>query len=254
DLTLIQGKLRSTFPDASIQLSQLRDHIVLDGEARDPAQIARIYQTLSAYLASVFVQQGRTVTVGQTGQILQALGGGAAPLAAVGAGGLVGAGGAAPGAAAQPGGAGAQGIPTTPGIPGLPMLPGILGQPGAGGLGTMPSPLASYATSAELGGPSHLTSRGGQPQIINLMRVAGPQPVMLKVRIAELNRTALRRIGANFLGLDPHTGGIVGSIISGPENFQGTIGQIGNLIKGNQLFGAANMAQNGLNTTVFGIF
>jgi pilus assembly protein CpaC len=259
DLTLIQGKLRSTFPDASIQLSQLRDHIVLDGEARDPAQIARIYQTLSAYLASVFVQQGRTVTVGQTGQILQALGGGAA----VGAGGLVGAGGAAPGAGAQPGGAGAQGIPTTPGIPGLPttpgipglpMLPGILGQPGAGGVGTTVSPFASYATSAELGGPSQLTSRGVPPQIINLMRVAGSQQVMLKVRIAELNRTALRRIGANFLGLDPHTGGIVGSIISGPENFQGTIGQIGNLIKGNQLFGAANMAQNGLNTTVFGIF
>src|SRR5262249_49268130 len=62
DLTLIQGKLQSTFTDASIHLSQLRDHIVIEGEARDPAQIARIIQTLSAYLASVFVQQGRTVT------------------------------------------------------------------------------------------------------------------------------------------------------------------------------------------------
>jgi pilus assembly protein CpaC len=77
---------------------------------------------------------------------------------------------------------------------------------------------------------------------------------MLKVRIAELNRTALRRIGANFLGVDPHTGGIVGSIISGPASFTGTIGQVGNLIPGNQLFGAASLPQNGTNTTVFGIF
>jgi pilus assembly protein CpaC len=114
--------------------------------------------------------------------------------------------------------------------------------------------LAPYATSAELGGPSGVSVQGVAPQVINLMRVAGSQQVMLKVRIAELNRTALRRIGANFMGLDPHTGGIVGSIIAGPTNFEGTIGQPGNLIKGNQLFGAANLAQNGLNTTVFGIF
>jgi pilus assembly protein CpaC len=261
DLTLIQGKLRSTFPDASIQLSQLRDHIVIEGEARDPAQIARILQTLSAYLASVFVQQGRTVTVGQSGQVLQALGGGG--LGALGAAGVVGAAGLAPGAQAQPGGAGAQGLPTTPGIPGLPMIPGIPGlpttpgivlQPGVGGLGTTASPLAPYAASAELAGPTQFTNRGVPPQVINLMRVAGSQQVMLKVRIAELNRTALRQIGANFLGVDPHTGGIVGSIISGPTSFQGTIGQPGNLIKGNQLFGSSILAQNGLNTTVFGIF
>jgi pilus assembly protein CpaC len=74
------------------------------------------------------------------------------------------------------------------------------------------------------------------------------------VRIAELNRTALRRIGANFLGVDPRTGGIVGSSIGGPTNFQGTIGQPGNLILGNQLYGSASMAQSGSNTTVFGIF
>ncbi len=64
------------------------------------------------------------------------------------------------------------------------------------------------------------------------MRVVGSQQVMLKVRIAELNRTALRQIGANFLGVDPRTGGIVGSIIAGPTSFQGTIGQPGNLTPG----------------------
>ena len=58
DLTMIQGKLQATFPDASIKLSQIRDHFVVEGEARDPAQIARIIQTISAYLASVFIAAG----------------------------------------------------------------------------------------------------------------------------------------------------------------------------------------------------
>lgn len=252
DLTLIQGKLRSVFPDASIQIGQFRDHIVLEGEARDPAQIARILQTLNAYLASVFVQQGRTVTVGQTGQVMNALGTGGALGTALGvgrmgagAGGTAGPGGQAPGAGDQAPGAGDQ-------APGLgPMMPGGMAlAPGLGGTGG----LAPYAVSTELGGPSGMNVQGVPPQVINLMRVAGSQQVMLKVRIAELNRTALRQIGANFMGLDPRTGGIVGSIVSGPTNFQGTIGQPGNLIKGNQLFGASSLTQNGLNTTVFGIF
>ncbi len=37
------------------------------------------------------------------------------------------------------------------------------------------------------------------PEIINLLRVPGPQQVMLKVQVAELNRTAMRQIGADFL-------------------------------------------------------
>ncbi len=103
DLTLIKGKLLTTFPDASIKLSQIRDHFVVEGEARDPAQIARIMQTITAYLASVFVEQGRTVTAAQTRQILGALGG------------------QTPGVGAQAGPAGAMGVP--PGMV-LPLQPG----------------------------------------------------------------------------------------------------------------------------------
>ena len=77
---------------------------------------------------------------------------------------------------------------------------------------------------------------------------------MLKVRIAELNRTAMRRIGANFLGVDPRTGAIVGSSIAGPTAYQGTIGQPGNLLFGKQLFGSASLGPNDGNSTVFGIF
>jgi pilus assembly protein CpaC len=237
DLTLIHGKLRATFPDASIQLSQIRDHFVIEGEARDQAQITRIMETLRAYLASVFVEQGRTVTATQSGQLLRALGGrtpgiGGQPLAAAGAQGTP----LVPGAPAQPGAE----------EPGGPMQPDADGQP--------VNPFASYAASTELAGPSQIFNRGVPPQIINLLRVANSQQVMLKVRIAELNRTAMRAIGANFLGLDPHTGGIVGSVISGPTTLEGTIGQAGTLIRGNRLNGSAILGQNGSNTTVFGIF
>jgi pilus assembly protein CpaC len=242
DLTMIKGKLQATFPDATVRLSQIRDHFVVEGEARDPAQIARIMQMITAYLNSVFVEQGRTVTVGQTTQVLGALGG------QPGIGGLLGApgvlGGIPPGLVLpmQPGAAVAPGI-----------APGAAIQPGAEGAEAA-NPFASYAASAELGGPTQSSNRGAPPQIINLLRVVGSQQVMLKVRIAELNRTALRRIGANFLGVDPRTGGIVGSSIAGATGFQGTIGQTGNLVKGNQLFGASTLGPNGANSTVFGIF
>jgi len=47
---------------------------------------------------------------------------------------------------------------------------------------------------------------------------------MLKVRIAELNRSALRLIGSNFLGVDPRTGAIVGSQIAGSVGARGVDG------------------------------
>ena len=75
DMTLIQDKLRATFPDASVKLSQIRDHFVVEGEARDQFQITRIIQTISAYLTSTYIEQGRTVTVGQTKEVMGALGG-----------------------------------------------------------------------------------------------------------------------------------------------------------------------------------
>jgi pilus assembly protein CpaC len=237
DLGIIHAKLRSAFPDASVTLSQIRDHFVIEGEARDPFQVDRITRMIEDYLRSVFIQQARTVTVAQTGQLLKALGGQPAAGAQV------------PGAAAA---AGAPGL-VVPGQPGAPGAPGIMvqGQPGDEGQG---SPLAAYGAAAEAGSPNQRTDAGAVPRIINLLRVVGSQQVMLKVRIAELNRTAMRRVGANFLGVDPRTGGIVGSSIAGSTAYQGTIGQLGNLVSGNQLYGSSTLGPNGANSTVFGIF
>jgi len=244
DLTLIKGKLQAAFPDASIKLSQVRDHFVVEGEARDPAQIARIMETIRAYLTSVFIEQGRTVTAAQTRQVLGALGGTGAGAQAGAAGAM----GIAPGLVLpmQPGAAGAQGI-----APGAAVQPGAEGAEGAE---APVSPFAAYAASTELAGPTQVTNRGAVPQIINLLRVAGSQQVMLKVRIAELNRTAMRLIGANFLGVDPHTGAIVGSQIAGPTAYLGTIGQSGSQVVGNHLYGFSSLGPNGANSTVFGIF
>ncbi len=244
DLNLITSKLQAAFPDATVKLSQVRDHFVVEGEARDPAQIARIIQTIRAYLESVFLEQGRTVTAAQTSQVLGALGG---PRG--GAGGQAGAAGAL---GAPPG----LVLPMQPGAAATPgVVPGAAVTPGAEGTEAAPlNPFAAYAASAELSGPNQIRILGAPPQIINLLRVVGSQQVMLKVRIAELNRTAMRRIGANFLGVDPRTGGIVGSAIAGATQYQGTIGQPGNLLAGNQLYGSSVLANNGANSTVFGIF
>ena len=219
DLTLIQGKLRSTFPDASIKLSQLRDHIVVEGEARDPAQITRIIETINAYLTSVIAQSSRVI------------------------GGRQGPGTGGPAGGQAPGAGGGQAPPPPP----------VPAQPGAEAPENQ-NPPAAATPSPELFPLTEVRAVIPPPRIINLLRVAGSQQVMLKVRIAELNRTALRRIGANFLGVDTRTGAIVGSSIAGPTAYQGTIGQPGNLLFGNQLFGSASLGPNGANSTVFGIF
>ncbi len=82
-----------------------------------------------------------------------------------------------------------------------------------------------------------------KPQIINLLKVPGPQQVMLQVRIAELNRTALREVGADILAVDSSTGNIVGT-------------QIGGAIitaLGTGLTGAAT-GEIGNSSTAFGLF
>jgi len=53
DMDLIRAQLTRIFPNAQIQLSQLREHIVLEGQARSTAQIAQIEQTLEYFIATM---------------------------------------------------------------------------------------------------------------------------------------------------------------------------------------------------------
>lgn len=164
DLEYLAARLSEIFPDAYLELSQLRDHVVVEGQARDTRQVAQIIRTIDAYLVSVLAQEAVDVS-----------------------------------------GRGTTGADTLP-----PLAPII------------PSPDGAYdaPTRAEVvpgGGSLSVEADIPGPQVINLIRVPGPQQVLLKVQIAELNRTALRQFGNSFLvqGSDFAVGTSIGPPLPG---------------------------------------
>jgi pilus assembly protein CpaC len=208
DLDVLRCQLKAVFPDASLKLAMIKDHVVVEGEARDTAQMTRIIQTIRAYLVSVQATQTRKIS-GQSS---------------------VPAGAGRPGAAVP--------VPVAPppsaATPEAPVGP--VGGPLPPGANVLPEP-----------GQLSVTGTVVEPSIINLIRVIGSQQVLLKVRVAELNRTAMREIGADILGVDPDTGAIVGTQIGGAGVFAtGTL-------NGQGLTGQA-VGTAGPSTTVFGIF
>ena len=213
DLTVLRCQLRALFPDAGLKLAQLKDHVVVEGQARDIAQAARILQTIRAYLISVQATESRKVT-GQSA--LAGTPGRSTPP-----------GPAAPGPERIPPPAGAAPASNPPGAPSAPPPPGA-------DVAVEPGQLTVTATIAE-------------PQIINLIRVVGSQQILLKVRVAELNRTAMREIGADILGVDPESGAIVGTQIGGA----GISGSATATRAGLSGTATATVAPS---TTVFGIF
>jgi len=208
DLTVLEAKLRSMFPDASLRLGQIRNNIVVEGEARSPLQITQIIRTVQTYLLT-----GSTKTTGSRGAQLPA-----------------------------------EAFEASRANTGT--------NPQAGNEGPTPPP----RTTGELAGTMDVQADLVRPQVINLLRVPTSQQVLLKVQVAELNRTALRHIGANFLGVDPATGAIVGTQVTGVNNAAAAIGHLSQnqVLSGKRMLGAAFLpttpisGQNG--TTVFGIF
>jgi pilus assembly protein CpaC len=71
--------------------------------------------------------------------------------------------------------------------------------------------------------PAGGATGGGTIKILNLLRVPGSQQVLLKVRVAELNRTAFRQIGGNALGYDSKSGSIFGTQIGNPVTATGGV-------------------------------
>jgi pilus assembly protein CpaC len=140
DLRTLRARLEAVFPDSSVTVTQIADHIILRGQARTAAQAAAIHQMTEVWLKSVQGAQTRRVSSGTSG-----------------------------GTASQ----------------------------NAGGES------AANADSVRSVEPELQVSAGAvEGQIVNLLTVPGSQQIMLKVQIAELNRTALRRLGASFLFTD----------------------------------------------------
>ena len=55
DLNLLRAYLKQIFPNSHIKLSQLREHLIVEGEAASVAQSSQIIQTLQAFLSSAQV-------------------------------------------------------------------------------------------------------------------------------------------------------------------------------------------------------
>lgn len=202
DLQLLRAQLKQVFPDAHLKLAQLREHLVVEGQARSPAQVSQILQAIESFLESV--------------QVRPAGGGGRFSTQA----------------SSRP------------------------GRPAGGPAGSQSPPKKASGEQAQQqrvtqAGPETgaIAPSGGtaaRPRVINLIRVPGVQQVMLQVRIAELNRTGVRELGADILGVDPDSGNIFGTNIAGA-----TVDALATLGLGG-LVGAANTA-NGPSGTVFGI-
>jgi pilus assembly protein CpaC len=213
DLSLLTGKLRQVFPDASLRLAQLRDHVVVEGEARDMVQVNKIIETIQAYLQSVSVGQMRRIQASQ-GRLQGA------------AGAMI------PGATTPT--EGLQGIAPNAGAPvGSPLMGGPLG-----------------VASPEMAGPLQIQGTIAPPQVINLIRVPGSHQVLLKVRVAELNRTALRQIGTDLVGQVPEFGSLFGTNI--PNT--GTVTANGLLTSKGLKIDPTSATSLGTGTTAFGIF
>jgi pilus assembly protein CpaC len=145
DLDVLGAQLKAMFPAATLRLTQLHDHVIVEGEARDGRQVARILETVRASLVSVQAAEARKVTGTSAGPY--------------------------PGNGATP--RGKDGGP-------------VQGYPAQG------------TANADINVP--------EPRVISLIRVPGPQQLLLKVRVAELNRTALREVGADIPGVGPAAG------------------------------------------------
>ena len=74
-------------------------------------------------------------------------------------------------------------------------------------------PAAPVTTATERTTGSGSQRQMGEPRVINRIRVPGPQQILLKVQVAELNRTALREIGTDLLF--SHGGTTLGTQIGG---------------------------------------
>jgi pilus assembly protein CpaC len=114
-------------------------------------------------------------------------------------------------------------------------------------------PPGGYYVSPELGRVAAVQATLAEPQIINLLKVPGSQQVLLKVRVAELNRTALRQIGTDWTWVDPDSGRLLGSQIGGATvHGSGIVAPPGGLITNRDP--TRTFFDTSPTTTMFGIF
>ncbi|MHC5542747.1 pilus assembly protein N-terminal domain-containing protein, partial [Singulisphaera rosea] len=65
DLSFLDAQLKKMFPDARLTLTQLREKIVVEGEARDAGEVMRILSVIDSYVRSI----QRVMVPGQIGNV-----------------------------------------------------------------------------------------------------------------------------------------------------------------------------------------
>jgi pilus assembly protein CpaC len=167
DLELLQAQLKQTYPDALVRLGQLREHVIVEGQARSPAQAQQIVDTIRVYLASAQVRQSTKNAASRTSRQNE------------------------PGADTDRSGR----LPSDPSA--ADPATGEANGEDRQGRPADEDQSAPLFTREDNARPS-ISATFVQPQIINLLQVPGVQQVMLKVQLAELDRRAVRQIGADL--------------------------------------------------------
>jgi pilus assembly protein CpaC len=178
DLDVLRAQLRQFYPSASLRLSQFRDKVVIEGQARDSLQVRNIVDTVVTYVTAIQRIQISGMIGDTTNQLNPNV-----PLAPPG---------------------------NSPSVTNLP-LQGNVSATGTQQQFTM-APGTFAATQVAT----------GRIQVINLIRVPTSQQVLLKVRVAEMNRTGFREIGGDFLATIPQYGTLFGSQIGGSSPVNAT--------------------------------
>ena len=184
DLDVMQAQLARLFPDAEIRITQIREHLIIEGQARSESQIQKIEEAVRAIIASV----DRAVQLPSTD------------------------------ATTNP-----SAVNTT-----IDTTDTLVGRTLRATIDQSPRP--------------DITGAGTTARLINLMTIPGVHQVLLQVRMAELNRTGMRAIGADTL-FEFGPGNILGSQLGGGQVSLNGIG-----------LGNENSLGPGQNTTGFGIF
>lgn len=228
DLETLNQQLLRMFPSARLSLSQLRDRIVVEGQARDPGEVNRIIQVIDGYIRAA----QRVSIAGQVANARDVTQEGEAE------------------AGMDEGDEGRE----PPEIP--PAMMGGFSVAAPAGFARGGASSGYVAAPASAGAITTNQIATNQTQVINLIRVPTSQQVLLKVRVAELNRTGFRQVGADFLGSVPALGGLFGSQIGGGSFEPGKIGgtTFPHILNGKLVEGDPKNLVLGSTSTLFGTF
>ena len=204
DLDVLRAQLRSEFPEAALRLSQLREKIVVEGQARDANQVGRIIDVIESYVRSIQKVQ----ISGRVGDVK-----GEVQEAPEGEGSLL------PGGGASEAVAAAMSDVLRPNAETY-----TQSDPASGATVTEASTVGANGGTNAAGNLTLGRIATNQSPVVNLIRVPTSQQVLLKVRVAELNRTGFRQIGADLLATIPQFGTLFGTQIAGNGLGAGAIG------------------------------